>query len=575
MSNRIISVGALATMALSTVLVTTPAGPVSADSVIAGGRVCFDVAGATDDVAVVNLTPVGAVASGSGQLVSSDIGSPPVYSNVNFAPGSIDPNIALSAIGADGQTCFVNNGTARTGVVADHLGTIRAASYTPATPSGAPARVVDTRTNLGGGRLAPSASLCFTVDGDPGDAAIVNLTPVRASGTGNGKLVSSDVAAPPVFSNVNYRSGSIDPNVSVATVGTDGQVCFVNAALASVDLVADHMGTIDAASYTPATPSGAPTRVVDTRRDLGGSRLAPGARLCFTVDGEPGDAALVNLTPVLAAGRGNGQLVSSDVASPAVYSNVNWESGSIDPNVAIAEIGGDSRVCFVNNAPGSVDLIADHMGTIDAAAYTPASPTGAPVRSIDSRTTAARADLVLQPTGVGSAPFGRDATSTIAYFESGMGTRVTDVSDAYPTPSSPEGFENDDGRFFDFPFSREVCFSNEFCTVFGGPSLADLQFVGYSQQNLGPAVGPLRTRSGATVGDRGDTSPGVVTVNNGGCFSFGFGTVDGIRASLRSDGLPFLEITPSGGFTLNTPPLRDVTILEILAGSFPTFFEDC
>ncbi len=551
--------------------------PAIADSVEPGARTCFGVSGAAGDAAVVNLTPVGALASGSGQLVSSALTSPPVYSNVNFGPGTIDPNVAVAAIGPDGRTCFVNNSAARTGVVADHMGTIAAASYTPATPGGAPARVVDTRIALGGTRLGPGARLCFGVGGTAGDAAVVNLTPVRATGTGDGKLVSSDVSAPPVYSNVNYSAGSIDPNVAIATIGTDGRVCFVNANLATVDLIADHMGTIAAASYAQATPSGAPVRAVDTRIALAGTRPGPGARLCFAVAGTPGDAAVVNLTPVRAAGRGNGQLVSSDVTSPPVYSNVNWDLGSVDPNVAIATIGADGRVCFVNNAPTSVDLIADHMGTIAAAAYTPASPSGAPVRTLDSRITASRADLVLRPNGVGDAPFGRDATSTISYFVSGMGPVTSDASESYPTPNAFPGFETADGFVgFAFPHSRATCFANAFCAVFGGSTPSTLKFVGYSQADEGPASLPLRTRTGATVGDRGDTSPGVVTVDNGGCYSFGGGTVDGIDASLRSDGQPFLDVLPGGRTIPRMPPLRDVVILTIFAGDDIVSFEgDC
>ena len=48
-----------------------------------GERVCFAVAGAHGDAAVVNLTPVEADGPGNGQLVSSDVTQPPVASNVN------------------------------------------------------------------------------------------------------------------------------------------------------------------------------------------------------------------------------------------------------------------------------------------------------------------------------------------------------------------------------------------------------------------------------------------------------------------------------------------------------------
>jgi hypothetical protein len=101
------------------------------------------------------------------------------------------------------------------------------------------------------------------------DAALMNLTPVQASGPGYGLLVPSDVANPPEASNANYNVGSVDPNVAVTPIGSDGRVCFVNSPHATVDLVADHLGTIRANSYVPANNSGAPERKVDTRIGLG------------------------------------------------------------------------------------------------------------------------------------------------------------------------------------------------------------------------------------------------------------------------------------------------------------------
>ncbi|MEM9747584.1 MAG: lipase family protein, partial [Actinomycetota bacterium] len=122
------------------------------------------------------------------------------------------------------------------------------------------------RDGTGGTRIGPDGQLCFTVDGNPGDAAVVNLTPVRGNGTGYGLLISSNVKNnPPVASNANYGPNTIDPNVAIATIGTDGQVCYQNSPDTTVDLIADHLGTIAATAYTPADPTGAPERIIDTR----------------------------------------------------------------------------------------------------------------------------------------------------------------------------------------------------------------------------------------------------------------------------------------------------------------------
>ena len=83
-----------------------------------------------------------------------------------------------------------------------------------------------------------------------------------------GRRRASDVPAP-FASNVNYAPGTIDPNVAVAPIGRDSQVCYVNASSAWVDLVADHLGTIRSSAYIPAVQSGAPDRKVDTRSSFG------------------------------------------------------------------------------------------------------------------------------------------------------------------------------------------------------------------------------------------------------------------------------------------------------------------
>jgi hypothetical protein len=383
MGVRTVVAGLLVTVS---VVAASGGGPATgAGPLLPQQRLCFEVAGAPGDVAVVNLTPVLAKGPGSGLLVSSDVTQPPVASNVNFGLGSVDPNVAFAPIGSDGKVCFVNSVHSRVDLVADHLGTIAIARFTPANSDATPKRTVDTRIGLGGTTLAPGARRCFGVAGDPGDVAVVNLTPVLAQGPGSGLLVSSDVTQPPVASNVNFSPGSVDPNVAFAPIGTDGEVCFVNSIHTQVDLVADHLGTIAISSFTPANSDATPKRTVDTRIGLGGTTLAPGARRCFGVAGDPGDVAVVNLTPVLAQGPGSGLLVSSDVAAPPVASNVNFRPGSVDPNVAFAPIGADGQVCFVNSVHRRVDLVADHLGTIAVESFTPANSDATPKRAVDTR----------------------------------------------------------------------------------------------------------------------------------------------------------------------------------------------
>src|SRR6056297_3780947 len=378
---------AIAAVVVASVAAVAVPATVSA-AIAPAGQLCFSVNGTPGDAAIINLTPVQASGSSNSQLISSNVKTnPPTASNTNFNLGTVDPNVAITPIGNDGQVCYQNSIHSSVDLVADHLGTIAADAYTPATPTGAPNRRVDTRNGNNGQRLTPAGQLCFSVNGTPGDAAIINLTPVQASGSGNGQLISSNVKTnPPTASNTNFNLGTVDPNVAITPIGNDGQVCYQNSIHSSVDLVADHLGTIAADAYTPATPTGAPNRRVDTRNGNNGQRLTPAGQLCFSVNGTPGDAAIINLTPVQASGSGNGQLISSNVkTNPPTASNTNFNLGTVDPNVAITPIGNDGQVCYQNSIHSSVDLVADHLGTIAAAAYTPATPAGAPNGRVDTR----------------------------------------------------------------------------------------------------------------------------------------------------------------------------------------------
>ena len=138
---------------------------------------------------------------------------------------------------------------------------------------------------------------------------------------------------------MNFGPGTVDPNVAAAPIGVDGEVCYLNSVHSDVDVIADHLGTIDGDAFTFATKTGAPDRKIDTRDGGGpGSCRLGGCVLGWA--GSPGDVALVNLTPVQASGLGHGQLVSSDVLVPPEASNVNFGPGTVDPNVAAAPIGG-------------------------------------------------------------------------------------------------------------------------------------------------------------------------------------------------------------------------------------------
>jgi hypothetical protein len=240
--------------------------------------------------------------------------------------------------------------------------------------------------------------VCPGAVGTAGDVAVLNLTPVEATAGGFGAVRASDAPSnnslgEAAVSNVNFRVGSVDPNVALATIGIDGRVCFDNSPHASVQLVADQMGVMPASAYQSAAATGA-RRLVDTRRLFveGGpptGAVGPGASVCPKVVGAPGRVAVVNVTPVEASAGGFGAVRASDAPSnntlgDQTVSNVNFSAGSIDPNLAFAVIGNDGRICFDNSPHATIQLIIDQMGSLPANAFLPAAASGA-TRLIDTR----------------------------------------------------------------------------------------------------------------------------------------------------------------------------------------------
>ena len=561
--------GVAAGVAVAAGAVLVAVSPAAADSIGPSDRSCFEVSGSATggDAAVVNLTPVLGDGVGYGQIVSSDVARPPVVANVNYRELSADPNVGVASVGSDGTVCFVNSPAGRVHLVADQLGFIDGSVYVPATSTGAAERKVDTRIGLGGTRVAPNGRLCFGVSGSPGDAAIVNLTPVGADGVGFGQMLSSDVTTAPVVANVNYSVGSVDPNIAISAIGADGRVCFVNGDRASTELVADHIGTVDASGYLSATPSGAAIRRVDTRIGTGGVRVGPNGRLCFDVTGDPGDSAIVNLTPVRASGRGYGLLVSSDVTSVPVAASVNYTVGSVDPNVSIAPIGADGQVCYVNGPGEFVDIVADQIGTFAAAAYRSADARGIPIRQIDTRLTASRRDIVLAPSAVGLAAFGRPESDVLAYVRSGLGSPRSDITSSFPfTDRYGFGFEDSDGLGFAHPFGREVCFSNDLCLFFGGSLASNRTFVGYTQGSGAESSPPASTGSGVTVGSRWFDHQGSITVQPVGCYAIGYGLADGVPITMFSSSGTFGAVDGFGNIVPSTPNPLDVVVTSLYSG---------
>ncbi len=341
------------------------------------------------DLLFVNITNANAAGRGFGTLRPSDAvpladrSDSDRVSAVNFAAGTPpNPNLAPVVVGPDGRICY-DGAVAAHDMILDRLGVLAA----EASVEFAPRRLLDTRA---GSPLADGDSACAAVSElDPGDLAVVNITPIRATGRGYGSLRASDDMPIPQraerdrFSSVNFASETApNPNLAVATVGSDSAICYdasVSTHHVALDLVAgilaDRRVRVD------------PIRVLDTRGDVA---LEPESSRCVALDqvevgGDgpsiaPGDLAIVNITPVRAAGRGYGALRSSDwrpvggVTAAERFSSVNFANGMPpDPNLSVAIVGQDGAICY-DAAVSTHHVVLDLVGAVSAEGVRPIAP---------------------------------------------------------------------------------------------------------------------------------------------------------------------------------------------------------
>jgi uncharacterized protein YkwD len=263
-----------------------------------------------------------------------------------------------------------------------------------------PARILDTRTGIGGlAAVGPDKSVDVQVTGQGGvpatgvAAVAMNVTVTQPSAEGFLTLYPAGTGRPPT-SNLNFAPGETVSDLVVVKVGANGRVTAYNWA-GNAHVIADvagwysETGSGDAGRFEPVVPA----RIFDARSGLGGAvRIGPGATVDVQVAGRGGvpingaQAAVLNLTVT-------GTTASSYVSAyPAGEprpnaSNLNFSAGGTVANRAMVKLGAGGKVSLFNGA-GSADLIIDVNGW-----YTDASVRGtvgafvpvAPSRILDTR----------------------------------------------------------------------------------------------------------------------------------------------------------------------------------------------
>lgn len=347
-----------------------------------------DVAGIPASVAAVamNVTVVNPSGDGFATVYPCDEDEPNT-SNLNYRAGVTVPNAVISRVDPDGYVCVST--FAATDVLIDIAGYFPTNS--PLTPLNNPERILDTRGGNGApaARINPGTTLEFQVGGKfstPPDAsaAVINMTAVNASAAGFATVYPCGQPVPNT-SNLNFGAGQTAPSLVIARLGANGKVCVTTSV--TIDLLADVSG------YFPAGAPGYtaidnPERVLDTRNGIGArvGRAPSNTELGFQVIGKAGvpsaaTAVALNVTATQSSAAGFTTVYACGTPVP-VTSNLNFGAAMDVPNLVIAKIGVDGRVCTRSST--DVGLIADVAGYfVGAAAY---MPLASPYRAADTRT---------------------------------------------------------------------------------------------------------------------------------------------------------------------------------------------
>lgn len=290
----------------------------------------------------------------------------PVASNLNFTTGQTVPNLVTVSLGTPEVVCLYANVT--TQVVADLSGwfVVGAGGGLVAGP---PTRLFDTRS--AGDPLPAGGTYELDLSGrvDAATTAVaMNVTVTGPAGPGY-VTVYPCRSGRPTASNLNYVAGLTVPNLTMVDVGPDRRVCFYTSA--PTHLLADLAGWFTAGSEIGYVGQ-VPLRLFDTRETgavFAGRELpypapiaVPGLRYLPGVD-----ALLLNVTAVGLGADGYVTAYPCRDGRPTA-SNLNVAGNAVVPNLVVARLDVDGRVCFYSQQ--TIHLLADAAGLFTAAPYT-------------------------------------------------------------------------------------------------------------------------------------------------------------------------------------------------------------
>lgn len=306
------------------------------------------------EAVVLNVTATGALSNGF-VTVWPCADTKPLASSVNYIAGEDIPNTVIAAPDQYGKICL--DSSTPVNLIADLSGWfLNGDGLHTFTPQ----RAFDTRQT--GFVLTPETPYRLQVTGSfslPASGVSSVVLNVTATGaTAPGYITVWPCNQPqPYTSNLNYLPYQDIPNAVIATVDSNGQVCFASSS--PTFLIADISGWFaQGTNLNVVTPqrlfdtrptkrvSTSPTYVLDLSAT---SPITTGAAT----------AVVLNVTAAGATKSGFATVWPCDQAQPPT-SNLNFGVNEDIPNLVITKVSASNTVCF--NASTPVHLIADLMG---------------------------------------------------------------------------------------------------------------------------------------------------------------------------------------------------------------------
>jgi len=309
----------------------------------AGREVVVQVAGTSgipSDARAAVLNIVAVDPSGPGYITTYPCSRErPTTSTVNYATGQNVANNTIAALSPSGQLCIWTYD--ETDVIVDVTGWLGSAGDSKFTSAG-PVRVTDTRSGIGGTRLAAGDTLevDFSRVVPTGSSAVaLNVTATGASASAYLTVYPCGQRLPET-STVNYVAGEDRPNNTIVGLG-NGRVCIYS--YAATDVLVDLVGDLGPTglSYKPT----APVRVLDTRS---GAPVPAGVSLAYNtiapaLETDVAEAAFVNVTAVDHVVPG--YVTTFDCVVRRETSTVNQRVGQVSANGAIVPLQPNGDTC--------------------------------------------------------------------------------------------------------------------------------------------------------------------------------------------------------------------------------------